>query len=144
MDLGLWCRNKGLGIPMEVSWFSKPKEGAAKSQKDQDHVNCVFWLGRCCLSWVCLSRPISTSSMFFVKWEIQYDENSGSYGQVVTGSFITTMYPLMHHTLCRVFWWNIKSPRWLSPATSQIWHPATPLKGKRFQTVIELQENEIR
>ena len=25
----------------------------------------------------------------------------------------------------RVFLWNIKSPRWLSPPTSQIWHPVT-------------------
>ena len=35
---------------MEVSWFSTPKKGAAKSQQDQDHVNCVLWLGRCCPS----------------------------------------------------------------------------------------------
>ena len=38
-----------------------------------------------------------------------------SYGQEVTGSFITAMRPLMHHIWCRAFWWDIKSPRWLSP-----------------------------
>ena len=32
---------------------------------------------------------------------------------------------LMHHTSCRGFWQNIKSPRWLSPTTAQIWCPAT-------------------
>ena len=32
---------------------------------------------------------------------------------------------LMHHISGRVFWWNIKSPRWLSPAKVQIWHTAT-------------------
>ena len=48
-----------------------------------------------------------------------------SYGQLVIGSFITTMLPLMPHISCRVFWWNIKSPRWLSPTTAQIWHPVT-------------------
>ena len=31
----------------------------------------------------------------------------------------------MHHVSCRVFWQNIKSPRWLSPTTAQIWHPVT-------------------
>ena len=33
---------------MEVTWFSTPEEGTAKLQQDQDHVNCVFWLRRCC------------------------------------------------------------------------------------------------
>ena len=56
----------------------------------------------------------------------------------------------MHHVLCRVFWWNIKSPRWLSFPIAQIRHPVTsgfsqklklPLKGKRFQTFNEIQEN---
>ena len=28
-------------------------------------------------------------------------------------------------TSCAVFWWNIKSPRWLSPTTAQVWHPVT-------------------
>ena len=27
--------------------------------------------------------------------------------------------------LLQRFWWNIKSPRWFSPFTVQIWHPAT-------------------
>ena len=54
---------------------------------------------------------------------------------------------------CTVFWWNIKSPRWLSPLTAQIWYPEnlvpfwllpklkSPWKGKRFQTVDEIQQN---
>ena len=29
------------------------------------------------------------------------------------------------HFLCWVFWQNIKSPRWLSPPTAQIWRPVT-------------------
>ena len=36
-----------------------------------------------------------------------------------------TMCLLIHHILCRVFWWNITSPRWLSPPIAQIWRPAT-------------------
>ena len=90
----------------------------------------------------------STNTMFFVSWEMQYNENC-SYGQLVIGSFITT-------TSCSCitsgaeFWWNIKPPRSLSPPAAQIWHPVTsavspklksPLKGKRFQTIDEIQEN---
>ena len=67
----------------------------------------------------------STTSVFFIGWRTQYDENSHSYVQLVTGSFITATRPLMHHVLCRVFLRNIKSPRWLSPHIAQIWHPTT-------------------
>ena len=35
------------------------------------------------------------------------------------------MHQLMHHVSCRIFWWNIKSLRWLSTAKAQIWHPVT-------------------
>ena len=51
----------------------------------------------------------------------------------------------MHHISGRVLWWNIKSPRWLSPTTAQIWSPVTsvlspklksPLKGEWFQTMM--------
>ena len=41
------------------------------------------------------------------------DSEGHSYGQLVIGSFITTMRPLI--TSHAVFLWNIKSPRWLSP-----------------------------
>ena len=43
-----------------------------------------------------------------------FDDAEGrSYGQQVIASFITTVHLLVHHVLCRVFRWNIKSPRWL-------------------------------
>ena len=65
------------------------------------------------------------------------------------GSFITT-HLLVHHVSCGAFCWNIKSPRLLSPPTAQILYPETsdfspklksPLRGKRFQTIDEIQEN---
>ena len=40
--LWLSSENEGPVIPMEVAWFSLSEEGAANSQQDQDHVNCVF------------------------------------------------------------------------------------------------------
>ena len=58
---------------------------------------------------------------FFCK-NFSDDSKGCSYGQLVIGSFITTICPLMYYGSCRVFWWNIKSPRALSPTTAQIWH----------------------
>ena len=46
-------------------------------------------------------------------------------GQLVIGGFITMMHLLTHHFLCRVFWWNIKSPRWLGLPTAQTRHPVS-------------------
>ena len=57
--------------------------------------------------------------------------------------------PLMHHISCRVFWWNIKSPRWLIPPTAQIWHPATSgfsqnsdqlWKGREFRSSMRFRK----
>ena len=54
-------------------------------------------------------------------------------------------------TTCR-FWRNIKSPRWLSPPYSPDLAPCdfwlflklkSPLKGKRFQTIHEIQGNTM-
>ena len=78
-----------------------------------------------------------------------HDSEGHSYGQLVIGSFITTTRLLMHHVSCRVFWWNIKSLAWLSPYSPDLvpcdfWlfpKLKSPLKGKRFQTVDEIQEN---
>ena len=45
--------------------------------------------------------------------------------QLVMGHFITTTQLLPYYMLCRIFWWNTLSPRWLSPPTAQIWCPVT-------------------
>ena len=31
---------------MEIAWFSMPEESMAKSQQDEDHVNCVVFIGK--------------------------------------------------------------------------------------------------
>ena len=50
------------------------------------------------------------------------DDSEGcSCVHLVIGSFIVTTIPLMHHVSCKVFRQNIKSPRWLSHPTAQIW-----------------------
>ena len=71
--------------------------------------------------------------------------------QLVTGSFIMTMYPLIHHILCSFFMKHqitqVTQPScspdltpcdiWLFPKLK------SPLKGKRIQTVDEIQENML-
>ena len=145
---------------MAVIWKwrpSRPNGGRLVLHAQRRHkiktLLTVFWLRRCCPSWVYPSRTLirSTTSMFFISWVRQYNENGHSCGQLVIGSFIMTMCLLMHHVLWRLFWWNVKSHRWLSPLTAQIWYPVidfwlfpkliSPLKGKRFQTIDKIQEN---
>ena len=75
------------------------------------------------------------------------DSEGHSYEQLVIGSFIMTTSPLMQLVLCRVFLRNIKSPRWLRPLEFRFgalrldfWlfpKLKSPLKGKRFQTMIQ-------
>ena len=66
------------------------------------------------------------------------------------GSFITTTHLSTQVSCLVVFWWNIKSPRWLSTpyrpnlAPCDCWlfpKLKSPLKGERFQTIDEIQEN---
>ena len=94
----------------------------------------------------------SITSMFIIGWEMWCSENGHNYGQLVTGSFIMTMGLLTHQVLWRVFLQNIKSPRWLKPPYSPDLAPCnfwlfpklkSLLKGKKFQTIDEIQENTM-
>ena len=104
----------------------------------------------------CLSREMSLHQILHKAWTFLHrnylDDSEGhSYGQLVIGSFITTMCLLMGHVSCS---FSVKhqitqvtqphtphsSPDlaacnfWLFPKLQ------SPLKGKRFQTVDEIQE----
>ena len=92
----------------------------------------------------------SATSIFFVGWEIA--TTHCTYRQLVIGSFIMTVCWLMYHILCRVFWQNIKSPRWLNRPYIPDFGPygfwlfpklKSPSKGKKFQTIDEIQENTM-
>ena len=68
------------------------------------------------------------------------DSEGCSYEQLVIGSFFITRDLLMHHVSCRVFWWNIKSLRWLSPLEARfgtLWILAFP------KTKITFEREEI-
>ena len=75
------------------------------------------------------------------------DSEGCSYGQLVIGRFIKTTYPLMHHIWCSFL---AKQPRWFSTHYCPDLVPCnfcllpklkSPLKGKVFQTLDEMQEN---
>ena len=91
--------------------------------------------------WICIKFCVKLEHYLYGN---HLDDSEGcSYGQLVIGSFITTMCRLMHHVLCRVFWWNIKSPRWLSPdlAPCDFWlfpKLKSPLKGQNFRLLVRL------
>ena len=67
----------------------------------------------------------------------------------MVGSFITTTHPLMHHVLCSVLAKHqitqvIQPPYSPDLAPCDFWlfsKLRSPLKGKRFQTIDEIQEN---
>ena len=104
----LWPGNKGPVVPMEVTWFSTPKEGTAKSQQDQDHISCVFFIGKVLsiTNTLLQAKQLirSTTSMFFVGWEMQRDKNSHSEGQQAIGSVImTTMMHALSHACAEFF-----------------------------------------
>ena len=76
-----------------------------------------------------------------------------SYGQLVIDSFILTMSLLMHHVSCRAFFEKHQITYVTQPHYSPDLAPCdfwffpklkSPLKGKRFQTVYEVQKNTTR
>ena len=78
------------------------------------------------------------------------DSEGHTYGLLVIGSFIMTMCPLMHHISCRTFLVKHQITQVTQPPYSPdlascnfCFFPKvkSPLKGKRFQTVDEIQEN---
>ena len=70
---------------------------------------------------------------------------------MVIGSFITTTHPLMHHILFSFFvklqiTQVTQRPNSLDLVPCNFWlfpKLKSPLKGKRFQTVYEIQENTM-
>ena len=59
----------------------------------------------------------------------------------------------MHHVSCRVVWWKIQSPRWLTTLTAQIWRPVTSgfsqnqnhfRKGRDFTLLMRFRKNMTR
>ena len=155
VDLWLWSGNKGPVIPMEVTWFSTPEEGVAKSQQDQDHVNCVLWLGRCCpsqytppgqtinkacyLNVLCCLRDAIWQKQLQLwaagDWQLHHDNRPAHASRPVQSflakhQIIQLTQPHYSPDLAPCDFWLFKKLR-------------LPMKGKRFQTVDEVQENTM-
>ena len=81
------------------------------------------------------------------------DDSEGcSYGQLVIGSFITTVHPLMHHVshaefLAQYQIIQVTQPRYspdLAPCNFYLFPKLkSPWKGKRFLAIHEIQENTM-
>ena len=63
--------------------------------------------------------------MFFVGWEMQYNENDHIHGQLMVGSFINNMR--VHATVCsaEIFGETPNHPGDSDPPKAQIWYPVT-------------------
>ena len=95
-------------------------------------------------------HQILHSALAFLPGNYSGDSEGRSDGQLVIGSFITKTHPLMHHILCRVFLAKHQITQVTQPpyspdlATYNGWlfpKLKSPLKGKRFQTISEIQKN---
>ena len=115
-----------------------------------EHVYCVavaFKMPEQVEQWICIKFCIKLDHSS--NGNYSHDSEGHSYGQLVIGSFIRTTHPLIQHVSGITFWWNIKSPRWLSPygpdlVPCNFWlflKLKSPLKGKRFQTIHGIEEN---
>ena len=148
MDLQLWSGSKGPIIPMEVAWFSTPEEDTAKSQKDQDCVNCVFWLERCCPSCCPLQAKQLISGTIQCSLLVERSMWWEWLQLWATGDWQLHHHNvLMHHISCRVFFVKHQITQVTQPPYSpdlvlcDFWHfrkLKSPLKGKRFQTINEV------
>ena len=117
--------------------------------------------GRCCWVSMCtewLSHSKWVEQRIYVKFCVRLensfsekysDDSEGcSYGQLVIGCFITTMCPLTHHVSCRIFDETVNYPGDsayspdLAPCDFGLFPKLkSPFKGKRFQSMDEIQEN---
>ena len=97
--------------------------------------------GRCCWVSMCTIRDEAMSATEIKMWHEHFKD-----GRESVESDPHSGRP------AEFFWWNIKSPRWLSPLYSPDLVPCdfwlfpklkSLLKGKRFQTIDEIQKNTL-
>ena len=114
------------------------------------HVYCVaitFKMTEQVDQWICIKFRVKLqhSSMETI-CTIQKAAAMGKWWLAASSQQHTCSFIRSH---AEFFWWNIKLSRWLSPATAHIWclrllaflKLKSPLKGNRFQTISEIQEN---
>ena len=101
-----------------------------------EHVYCVaitFKMTKWVEQWICIKFCVKLQHYCVETWRPQL---------WATGDWQLHHNKVLTHASCLVqsFWQNIKSPRWLSPPTAQIWHPET---SGFSQTKITFERKEI-
>ena len=127
----------------------QPEEGAVKAQQIHSKIETVLTVFLNWESVSIMSMPLqpkqiikSTTSIFFISWETQYATAMGNWW-LATSPWQASSCIMSY---AEIFLWNVKSPKWLSPdlVPWNVWlfpKLKSPLKGKRFQTIDEIQEN---
>ena len=150
MGSWLWSGKEGTIIPMEVTWFSTPKEGMAKLQTMIKTMLNVFfdWEGGFHHKYTPPSWTINEEYYLNILrgWELNKMKTASAMGNwwLATSSWQCAQSCI---TSLAAFWQNHPcdsaplQPRlgahglWLFPKLK------ASLKGKRFQNVKEIQEN---
>ena len=101
-------------------------------------VDAIEWscvLCGCCIQNDGVSTATNLHQILCYAWTLPH----GNYGKIFRWLIRPQLWatgdrqlyhdnvPTHASCVCRVFWPNIKSPRWLSPPTTQIWCPVTSL-----------------
>ena len=139
------------GMPIREKWWLHCTSQWRWQTPLSEHVYCVAvefkmteWVEqRICIRF-CIKLERSSAETI---WMTQKAAAMGNWW--LAASSWQCPCPLMHHISCRDFWWDIKSPRWLSPLHSRFGDlqllafskTKKIYNGKRFQTIDEIQEN---
>ena len=114
------------------SWLVLRSEGdMAKSKQDHDRVNCVFWLGMCCPSQVCPSKPNNKEYYLNVLCWLRGNNKKPQLWATGDRQVHHDNVPSHASHLMQSFLAKHQITRWLSPSTAQIWCPATSVFSQR-------------
>ena len=108
-----------------------------------EHVYCVAIASKITErveQWICIKFCVKLEhSSTETIWIIQKAAAMGNWWLAAS-----LRQPASSHVMSRaVFSWNIQSPRWLSPSTTQIWCPATSAFSPKLTSLSKVEREEI-
>ena len=148
MRLWVWCWNQDAIIAVDVGRVSSTRKSTNESVKDQGDAGCVFWWERHCPSWVCTmwsdGKQTVVPGIFSVFEGCCVQEKAWIVRKPDLDVAPWQCARLTHHSSSAIIWQNIRHPL-CPPADFLLFSKLkTTLKGRRFQTIEEIQENAIR
>jgi len=151
MGLWVWCWNQDAVVAVESGErVSSTQKSTDESVKDQGGVGCVFWLGRLCPSWICTtwSDGKQLYQEVLARLRDAVRRRGLNCGKIRLGFCTTTMRRLTRRSSSAFIWQNVRHPPYSLELAPVDFFPfpklKTTLKGRRFQTIEEIQGNAAR